>query len=109
MELWRSPMCFHSDNVLPINVRENLNIIADNYQAKEMALRLSHEGDKAVKEFTYVYCNICQTQVNDMIKKYKDRLPSSLNVEEFIRNWDVLSISRELLDLIRCIIPDAKK
>ena len=92
---------------MPINVRENLNISADNYQAKKMTLHLSHEGDKGVKEFTYVNCNICQTQVNGMITKYKDRLPSSLNVEDLISNWDVLSISSKLLDLIG--IPDAKK
>ena len=31
------------------------------------------------------------------------------NMEDFISNWVVLSISGELLDLIGCIIPDAKK
>lgn len=26
---------------------------------------LSNEGDERVKEFAYVYCKICQTQVNE--------------------------------------------
>ena len=90
IELWRSPKCYHSYNVLPINVRVNLNVSADNYHAKKkMTLHLSHEGDKGVKEFTYVYCNICQTQVNGMIRKYNDSHQSSLNVEDLISNRDV--------------------
>ena len=31
------------------------------------------------------------------------------NMEDFISNWVVLSISGELLDLTGCIISDAKK
>ena len=34
VELWQSPKCYHS-YVLLINVRENLNINADNYQPKK--------------------------------------------------------------------------
>ena len=47
--------------------------------------------------------------MNGVIQKQKDCLPSFLNTEELVCNWDVLSISSKLLDLIGCIIPDAKK
>ena len=47
--------------------------------------------------------------VNGIIKRYRDHLPSSLNVEDLIDNLDFLSISTELLDLIGCVIPDEDK
>ena len=108
MDLWKSPKCYHSFNVLPSNVKQNLDIENADYKSDKMKLELSHEGNKGVKEFTYVFCNVCQTQVNGIIKKNKDRLPSSLTVEDLMSNWDMLSISSELLDLIGSIIPDAE-
>ena len=108
MGLWGSPKCYHSSNVLPRNVKQNFGI-EDDYTKNEqkMKLKLSHEGNKGVKEFTYVYCSVCQTEVNGIIKKNKDRLPSSLTVEDLMSKWDILSISSEILDLVGCIISDA--
>ena len=74
-----------------------------------MVLTLSHKENKEVREFYYAYCNICQEQVNGIIKKYKGRHLSSLKVEDLIDNWDFFSISTEFLDLVGCVIPDAEK
>ena len=49
LELWQSWQCYRSYNILSINIQENLNISANNYQVKKMRLHLSHEGDKGVK------------------------------------------------------------
>ena len=108
MGIWSLSKCYHTFNVLPSNVKQKLSIDETDYKPDKMKLELSNKGNKGVKEFTYVYCSVCQTQVNGIIKKHKDRLPSSLTVEDLMSNWDLLSISSELLDLIGCIIPDAK-
>ena len=59
VEVWQSSNYFHSFNVLPGEVKDELGIDESRYDSKMMKLELSNSGSIGIKQFWYVYCVIC--------------------------------------------------
>ena len=47
--------------------------------------------------------------VDGLIQKYKDKLPTSPKVEHIMDNWDLFGISKEIIDVIGCVIVNGEK
>ena len=109
MEVWQSSKCFHSCNVLPGEVKDELNIDESRYDSKIMRLELSASGNKGIKQFWYPYRVICQKKVEGIIAANKEKLPTNAKLEDLLDNRDVLGISKEILDLVVCVIPVGEK
>ena len=109
MQIWEKTKCYHSFNVLPVEVRQKLNIEESTFDSKKMKIELTTTGNKGIGEFWYEFCVICQKTVDGLIqtvdgliKKYKDKLPTIAKIEHLMDNWGLLGISNEIIDVIGC-------
>lgn len=107
--VWSKTKCYHSFNILPLAVKEKFNIKDESYDPKKMKLTLHSSGNRGVKEFWYAYCKVCQSKVDGIIRKNKDKLPSNAKIEHLMDNWDLFGLSSEIMDLVGCVIPDGDK
>ena len=92
--------CYHLFNVLPVEVREKLNIEESNFDSKKMKIEPTTNGKKGILVFWYVFCRITKKAEDGLIQKYKDKLPTSAKVEHLMDNWNLLG---------RCVITNKEK
>ena len=76
MQIWEKTKCYHSFDVIPVEVREKLNIEESTFDSKKMKLELTTTGKMDIGEFWYGFCKICQKTVDGLIQKHKDKLPT---------------------------------
>ena len=64
-KLYSNKKTYHSYQVLPENVKHEFGLTAEGYEKERMKLVVSHQGNKGIQSFNYIYCTICQ----------KDKIP----------------------------------
>ena len=98
---------YHSFAIISEHVKNELGVTPENYNKEDISIEISHQGNKGLKSFDYLYCSICQKdKIPSLLSKYKNKLPDNPKINDLIDNWDILDISPELLDIAGCIIPD---
>ena len=58
-----------------------------------MKLETATSGNEGIMEFWNAYCKVCQTKVDGIMQKYRDRLLQHPKTENLMNNWDILGTS----------------
>lgn len=83
-KLYSHNKCYNSFNVLSDFVRKELALTAENYDKEKMKLLVSHQGNRGIKSFYYIYCQVChKDKLPVLLNKYKEKLPESPKITIF--------------------------
>ena len=100
--------CLNDFRVIPEKVKEDMKPNKpENFNKTLINVTAEQDVAKGVKEFTYIYCSICQkNELPSLITKFQAKLPGNLDVENNMDNWDSVIIQISYLDLCGCILPN---
>ena len=74
-----------------------------------MKLETATSGNEGIMEFWNAYCKVCQTKVDGIMQKCRDRLLEHPKTENLMKNWDILGVSYEVSGIVECVMPDGIK
>ena len=76
---------YHTYNVL--KVKSKLGTAADTYNTGNMQLTITHQGNKDLKAFDYIYSAIFQKdKIPALLEKFKDKLPENSKINNLVDN-----------------------
>ena len=99
--------CYNTFNVLPEQVKSELNFTEETFNKEFVSLDVSREGSKGYAEFNYIYCTCCtQNKLPEVLNQNKDKLPANLKTENLLEEWDKIKLPNSMLDLCDCLLPN---
>lgn len=64
-------------------------------------------ADLRMKDFTHLYCHICEeVELPKIWKDHSDKLPEEISIKDLFYNWDKLGKSHMDIDILGCLIPN---
>ena len=91
---------YPSFNVLSTAVKEKFDVENSSYEPKNMKLEIATSGNKGIIEFWYAFCKVCWKKADGIMRKHRNKLPEHAKIDNLLDNWDVLSISYDLINLL---------
>ena len=99
--------CYNPFNVLPEQVKSELNFTNKTFNKEFVSLDVSYEGSKSYTEFNYICCTYStQNKLPKVLNQNKDKLPVKSKTENLLQEWNKIKLPNSMLDLCGCLLPN---